>query len=210
MARRTSLPSAESLAAERWRTGDLSGAEQVLLRAHAEGAGTWGTWLLLGTVRSEQGDLDGAIEAYDQAGNMPDVDVSALSYNRALIAAGQERWADALDLLDQVGSDDEELDELADALGFRVRRAQRDERIEGQIWELTVEAREASGLGFFQNVHVFARDAAHAEALAREDLELPDAVCTSAEILQDLPPGPSGVFWASGRVLFPLDSGVGS
>jgi tetratricopeptide (TPR) repeat protein len=54
----------------------------------------WLLWQLLGNYRSDAGDYDGAIAAYEQI-DPEDCDVASLAYNHANALARAERWADA-------------------------------------------------------------------------------------------------------------------
>lgn len=82
--------------------GDGDAAIAVLEEGVAAAPRVWLLWQLLGNTRSDQGDYDGAAEAYRGALACPDVDPTSVHYNQAAAQLREGRHEDALASLDQI------------------------------------------------------------------------------------------------------------
>lgn len=66
----------------------------------------WLLWQQLGNLYSDEGDFAAAESAYDRALACPQVDASQINFNKAIALNRQKRFADAMEALEKVESDD--------------------------------------------------------------------------------------------------------
>jgi len=130
----------------------FSGAFEVLARAfHGEGqlavalqvlesgvkeASVWPLWLLFGNYRSESGDLEGALEAYEQARACPGAERDQILFNEALMRLRFGNREKALELFWQVYADSKDQKLRVVALTHRLTTLVELDRVTEALMEL--------------------------------------------------------------------------
>ena len=84
------------------QAGELPGAIATLEEAVSKVPNLWHLWQLLGNLRSDAGDLDGALEAMNQALGCEAVSEPALRFNRAIVQHRRGEPGKALDDLEMI------------------------------------------------------------------------------------------------------------
>jgi len=84
-------------------------AIDVLQRGVDEAGGPWLLWQLLGNYLSDETRYDEAHRAYDEALKLDVVDEISIAINRSVLFQRQERYDDALGVLDRVDMEDPDL-----------------------------------------------------------------------------------------------------
>lgn len=84
------------------QAGELPGAIATLEEAVSKVPNLWHLWQLLGNLRSDAGDLDGALEAMNQAIGCEAVSEPALRFNRAIVQHRRGEPGKALDDLEMI------------------------------------------------------------------------------------------------------------
>lgn len=84
------------------QAGELEGAIATLEEATAKVPNVWHLWQLLGNLRSDAGQLDGALEAMNEALGCEGVSEASLRFNRAIVQHRRGEPGKALDDLEFV------------------------------------------------------------------------------------------------------------
>ena len=82
--------------------GEIEVAVRVLESGLQEAPTVWLLWLQLGNYRSELGDLNGAVEAYNQARSCPGAESDQIDFNEAFMRSKYGNKATALELFRKV------------------------------------------------------------------------------------------------------------
>ena len=88
--------------------GDLAAAIAVVADGVAKAPRAWPLWLLLGELRSEHGDYDAALDAYDSAAAIDGADIDDIHVNAAIVLHRAGRYEDALVRLDRASGESDE------------------------------------------------------------------------------------------------------
>lgn len=83
-------------------SGEVQVAVRVLESGLKEAPTVWLLWLQLGNYRSELGDLNGAVEAYDQARRCPGAEADQIDFNEAFMRSKYGNKSTALELFRKV------------------------------------------------------------------------------------------------------------
>jgi tetratricopeptide (TPR) repeat protein len=81
---------------------DVDGAVATLEAGVAKAPGVWVLWKLLADLRSEQGELESALAAYDRAAGCSPCDLPLVNFNRAIALHRGGRMDDALATLEAI------------------------------------------------------------------------------------------------------------
>lgn len=132
-------------------------AIEALERGVTEVPTAWLLWQQLGNLRSDAGDYEGALAAYDSAAGQPDAHAASVAYNRAQV-------------LDRAGRAPEALDAIAPFVAAEAELA--DDELRLLIWSLQIEllndaGREAEAVAFFERLGLPDADPEHPEAMSR-------------------------------------------
>jgi len=98
----------EVLARVHQQRGDLAAAIAVVEDGVAKAARAWPLRLLLGELRSENGDYDAALEAYDSAAAIEGADIDDIHVNAAIVLHRAGRYEEALKRLDRAPGESDE------------------------------------------------------------------------------------------------------
>jgi tetratricopeptide (TPR) repeat protein len=96
------------------KAGKPKAAVRILERGVRKGPKVWLLWQLLGNLRSDLGDFDGASKDYDRALACPNVNPSSVHLNRAILMDRQGKYEESINALVLV--QDEDLSLRADAV----------------------------------------------------------------------------------------------
>jgi len=86
--------------------GETAKAIEVLERGLEVAADAWPNWQLLGNLRSDAGDLDGADEAYERALGCPGAWEGSIRLNQGVLLNRRQRFDEALEVLGRVADDE--------------------------------------------------------------------------------------------------------
>jgi tetratricopeptide (TPR) repeat protein len=212
LARHTGGFEVKALAAK--ERGDLDGAVQLLEEGVKHGGDVWLLWQLLGNVESDRENLCAADRAYEKALGCEGANEASVRLNQAVLTARKGDLEGALELVESVDpGDNEELGEAVTDFHLWCLRSKRDVALEaGKVFELMLDAPtdtrmdEHDGpLRFMQRVHVAAPALEDALAAVARDLgeEYLGARVDESSELQDAAGLLEGVYWISGRHLYP-------
>ena len=98
----------EILARVHQERGDLAAAIAVVEDGVAKAARAWPLRLLLGELRSENGEYDAALAAYDSAAAVEGADIDDIHVNAAIVLHRAGRYEEALARLDRAPGDSDE------------------------------------------------------------------------------------------------------
>lgn len=115
------VPGYELLALAHRAAGDRARACALLEEGSALAPTAWSLRELLGTIRSEDGALDAALEAYDAALATPGAWRGSIAFNRATTLAAHARWGEALAGAEQALEDSRGAPFTLEALRLAVR-----------------------------------------------------------------------------------------
>ena len=98
----------EVLARVHQQRGNLAAAIAVVEDGVAKAARAWPLWLLLGELRSENGDYAAALQAYDSAAAIEGADIDDIHVNAAIVLHRAGRYEEALARLDRSSGETDE------------------------------------------------------------------------------------------------------